>query len=42
MEQTLETNKNINYKVVVDRDQEYRDICFVIIDDMLMNIFAIA
>lgn len=42
MEQTLKTNKTINYKVVVDRDQEYRDICFVIIDDMLLNIFAIA
>ena len=41
-EQTLETNKTINYKVVADKDQEERDICFVIIDDMLVNIFAIA
>ena len=41
-EQTLKTNKTINYKVVVDKDQEERDICFVIIGDMLVNIFAIA
>ena len=41
-EQTLETNKTINYKVVVEKDQESRDICFVIIDDVLVNIFAIA
>ena len=39
---TLKTNKNINYKVVIDKDREGRDICFVIIDDMLLNIFAIA
>ena len=41
-EQTLKTNKTINYKVVIDKDQESRDICFVIIDDVLVNIFATA
>lgn len=41
-EQTLETSGHINYKVIIDKDQEGRDICFVIIDDVLVNIFAIA
>lgn len=47
MAETLEqklslADRNVNYKVVVDKDQESRDICFVIIDDVLVNIFAIA
>ena len=47
MAETLEqklslADRNVNYKVVVDKDQEGRDICFVIIDDVLLNIFAIA
>ena len=42
-EQKLKANKNVNYKLVADKDQESgRDICFVIIDDVLVNIFAIA
>ena len=42
-EQKLKANKSVNYKLVADKDEESgRDICFVIIDDVLVNIFAIA
>lgn len=41
-EQTPETNQDIRYEVVKDKDQLNRDIYFVIIGGVLMNLFATA